>query len=373
MGASQTDPLFRDNGNGTITDKVFGMTWNKDVGANGARIPTGIAGVPSPRFTDNHNGTQTDNLTGLVWLKKANCFAPWDWRSALNFANTLKGDNSQCGLNDGSVAGEWRLPNIDELASLPANYTGRPFDWLNNPVHGFTNVQAAGYWSSTSNAGYTEYAWLVSMLGGYVGLSGKSYNYFVWPVRGGQSGSLGSLTIAKTGGGAGSVSSNPSRISCGAICSASFTGGQSVILSATPDSGSSFAGWTGCDSVSGTQCTVTATGAKSVTAELAISYTVSFNSNGGSAVASQHVIYNGTATAPVAPIRPGYTFDGWYSNAALTTSFSFSTPITSDITLYAKWTVSHAFLLKNNGGSVVGGHLIYNGIPTEFAPSSKTG
>ena len=70
------------------------------------------------------------------------------------------------------------------------------------------------------------------------------------------------------------------------------------------------------------------------------SYTVTFNSNGGSAVSSQSVTYNGTATAPVAPTRTGYTFAGWYSNAALTTAFSFSTRITSNITLYAKWTIS---------------------------------
>ena len=66
-------------------------------------------------------------------------------------------------------------------------------------------------------------------------------------------------------------------------------------------------------------------------------YTVSFDSNGGSAVASQTVAYSGTAAQPAAPTKTGNTFAGWYSDAGLTSAFSFATPITGDITLYAKW------------------------------------
>ncbi len=70
-------------------------------------------------------------------------------------------------------------------------------------------------------------------------------------------------------------------------------------------------------------------------------YTVTFNSNGGTSVTSQAVNYNATATAPSpAPAKAGYTFSGWYSDAVLTAAFSFSTPITADKTLYAKWTLN---------------------------------
>jgi len=69
-------------------------------------------------------------------------------------------------------------------------------------------------------------------------------------------------------------------------------------------------------------------------------YTVSFNSNGGSAVQSQTVQTGGTATRPDAPTRTGYTFDGWYTDANWTTLFDFAAAITANVTLYAKWTSS---------------------------------
>lgn len=66
-------------------------------------------------------------------------------------------------------------------------------------------------------------------------------------------------------------------------------------------------------------------------------FTVTFESNGGSEVVSQLVADGGVAFKPEEPMRERYTFGGWYIDAALTKPFSFATPITSDITLYAKW------------------------------------
>jgi len=66
-------------------------------------------------------------------------------------------------------------------------------------------------------------------------------------------------------------------------------------------------------------------------------YTITFNSNEGSNVARQTVTWGGTATLPVNPTRSGYIFDNWYSNENLTTVYDFSSPITGDITLFAKW------------------------------------
>ncbi|OXM82574.1 hypothetical protein CF651_30295 [Paenibacillus rigui] len=80
-------------------------------------------------------------------------------------------------------------------------------------------------------------------------------------------------------------------------------------------------------------------------------YTVTFNSNGGSAVSSQPVNYNSTATKPSDPTRNGYTFGGWYKDSGLVTVFDFTTPITADTTLYAKWAVNNTSGPSGGGGA----------------------
>ena len=78
-------------------------------------------------------------------------------------------------------------------------------------------------------------------------------------------------------------------------------------------------------------------------------FTVTFNTNGGSEVPAQEVKSGETATEPADPTKDGYNFKGWFTDEALTSEYDFSTPVTSDITLYAKWTK------KNTGGGGGGG------------------
>jgi hypothetical protein len=74
-----------------------------------------------------------------------------------------------------------------------------------------------------------------------------------------------SLTVSKTGTGAGSVTSAPAGIDCGATCSAAFSSGTGVQLTATPDANSTFAGWSGA--CTGTDvCFVTMNDTKTATA-----------------------------------------------------------------------------------------------------------
>ena len=79
------------------------------------------------------------------------------------------------------------------------------------------------------------------------------------------------------------------------------------------------------------------------------SYTVSFNSTGGSAVDPQSVVYNNNATRPVNPARAGYSFINWYTDLNLTTVFDFTTKITADTALYAKWAYTLSY--DGNGGT----------------------
>ena len=65
-----------------------------------------------------------------------------------------------------------------------------------------------------------------------------------------------------------------------------------------------------------------------------VTYTVTFDSNGGSAVEAQTVASGHTATEPTAPTREDYTFTGWTLNDA---DYDFNTPVTTDITLVAQW------------------------------------
>lgn len=166
-----------------------GQTTSYATGDDGD-LQKGVA-WPIPRFTDNLDGTVTDNLTNLIWLKDANCFEPRLWNDALSDCNELAA--GICGLTDGSVAGDWRLPNRNELNSLinirfdnPALpdtagtgqwSEGDPFNHVNNSV----------YWSSTTTASSSSAAWSVFMGNGDAGRDSKTVeHYYVWPVRGGQ-------------------------------------------------------------------------------------------------------------------------------------------------------------------------------------------
>ena len=96
-------------------------------------------------------------------------------------------------------------------------------------------------------------------------------------------------------------------------------------------------------------------------------YTVSFDSKGGTKVDSQIVEHGSTATKPRNPHRNDYTFKGWYLDGK---KFDFSTPITGDITLVARWATktsggsnsSSDTTTKDNGKTVQSGKTFDGGI-----------
>ncbi len=199
------------------------------------------AGVlwPNPRFVDNGDGTLTDHLTGLIWLKDANCFGGKTWLQALAGANTLA--SGACGLTDGSAAGDWRLPNRRELHSLINFQALNMATWLTG--RGFGNVRADPYWSSSTVGLNLANAWSVVMDFGSVQGVGKGGSNFVWPVRGGRS-SL--LTVTRSGAGSGDVTPDQGALTWdGPVGTASYPEDTVVTLSATPDPGWYFLGWSG--------------------------------------------------------------------------------------------------------------------------------
>ncbi len=105
-----------------------------------------------------------------------------------------------------------------------------------------------------------------------------------------------------------------------------------------------------------------------------ISYTVTFNSNGGTDVESQTVESGKKAERPSDPAKKAtvaeiYTFDGWYTSTdeGLTlseTPFDFDTAVTDNITLYAKWltnAITHTVKFESNGGSPVNSQTMAHG------------
>ena len=77
------------------------------------------------------------------------------------------------------------------------------------------------------------------------------------------------------------------------------------------------------------------------------SYTVTFDSNGGSAVQSQSVTSGGKAVKPTDPSKEGFAFAGWYLDKETTTEYDFSKLITGNITLYAKWVQNEQTQIPN--------------------------
>ncbi len=135
---------------------------------------------PSPRFTNNGDGTVSDNLTGLMWQRTPDGVGK-DWPGAVTYANT----NTLAGYDD------WRLPNINELSSL----INRDKDYFNNWMNteGFSGVVFDFYWTSTTLAYDTASAGWVRLNGVSGGAPKTTATYLTLIVRG------DSTLIQKTG------------------------------------------------------------------------------------------------------------------------------------------------------------------------------
>lgn len=110
----------------------------------------------------------------------------------------------------------------------------------------------------------------------------------------------------------------------------------------------------------------------------ATKHTVTFNSNGGSSVASLTVSSGTRVTKPTNPTRTGYTFDGWYTNSSCTNEFDFTTYVTNSITLYAKWTAvattRYTITFVTNGGTSVSSQSVLSGsMVTKPTNPTRTG
>jgi len=133
------------------------------------------------------------------------------------------------------------------------------------------------------------------------------------------------LSVSEAGTGSGSVTSSDGAIGCPGTCAATYNSGTTVTLTAAPDSGSTFASWSGCSAVSGSTCTVTMSAARSVTATFNVQrFTLSVSVAGigsGSVTSSDGAIGcpgtcsatydSGSSVTLTANANLGSLFSGW--------------------------------------------------------------
>ena len=109
---------------------------------------------------------------------------------------------------------------------------------------------------------------------------------------------------------------------------------------------------------------------------------VKFDTQGGSSVSDQTPASGSALAKPADPTREGYTFAGWYTDAACTKAYDFATAVTSDMTLYAKWTkneasssgADNAGSKKDNAGTQSasqGGYVSPSSLPLSQSALSK--
>lgn len=166
------------------------------------------------------------------------------------------------------------------------------------------------------------------------------------------------LSVTKSGSGSGTVTSSPTGINCGSTCSASYSSGTSVTLTAAAASGSTFGGWSGACTGTGA-CTVSMTAARSVTATFngpGASYTLSVTKmgNGSGVVTSSPSgidcgsgcsanFSSGTSVSLSAAPASGSTFGGWSGACSGTSNCTVS--------MTAARNVTATFNTSGNGGT----------------------
>ncbi len=156
-----------------------------DENDDGKSVRAVRSGQSNNNFTNTCPGTVTDTSTGLMWQQAT---APgigsgeypdgYTWEQALSYCE---------GLELGSYS-DWRLPNRNELQSIVDYAEYSPA--INTVI--FPDTMTDNYWSSTTNADFTDEAWIVNFEYGSVGYDWiKTYSHYVRAVRTGQCEGLG--------------------------------------------------------------------------------------------------------------------------------------------------------------------------------------
>jgi len=267
-------------------------------GASAPPCPGGtFVQVPSSTSTPSANQTVTSRLTGLTTgtlynvsltavdsagLESA-CSTGASAVAQVDFAVTPTATVNFGNVTIGSVLDQvftvqnTRGGTVTGTASVSAPFSivsGSPFTLVGAGATQTVTVRFAPTTSvlASTNVSFAADGDTRSSLVTGTGVSTTSTSTLTVASTGAGSGttSISTLAVSSTGAGSGTVTSSPAGISCGATCSASFTNGAAVSLTATPAAGSTFTGWSGGGCPGTGTCTVTVNAATSVTATFAL-------------------------------------------------------------------------------------------------------
>jgi uncharacterized repeat protein (TIGR01451 family) len=199
------------------------------------------------------------------------------------------------------------------------------------------------------------------------------------------------VTVTKAGSGAGTVTSSPAGVNCGASCSAQFGPGTPITLTATPGVGSDFTGWSGAGCSGAGLCTFVLDGAKSVTATFTLqkrSLTVVKKGNGRGSVSSSPAgvacpsactaqFFYGTLVTLTPKPTATAVFSGWAGACAgkSACSVSMTANRTATATFRAKCVVPKlvGLTLKKARAKLKRAHCTVGKITRKRSPRSKSG
>ncbi len=148
------------------------------------------------KFVDNQNGTVTDKVSGLIW-QKCSVGQFWDGATCTGEAKKFTWDEAMQLKSDFTGKTDWQLPTKNELIQLvycsDGQYsqnkeeiicTGSSYKRPTiNEIY-FPNTPSSWFWSSSPGADNSNGAWDVYFGSGYSGYSYKSFSYYVRLVRG---------------------------------------------------------------------------------------------------------------------------------------------------------------------------------------------
>ncbi|ENM3965194.1 InlB B-repeat-containing protein, partial [Vibrio cholerae] len=283
QASTQADQIVPDPKGSVVKDIVTGLEWQRcSVGQIWNSVTSACDGTASSYTWESARGLTAAGGFGAPSIEQLRSLVYCSSREGDKYGKPQ--DNTPCPSSS-------TRPTINQIA--------------------FSNTPSVFYWSSSPSAG-NNYAWSLNFSHGGSSPNDKGYGDRVRLVRAGQTLLVPLTVTQPTGGRITDANGVIACSATENSCTAQVLKSAELTLTATPTAGYSFSQWQGCTSTNGNQCSVTMGQAQQVSAIFtAQSYTLSFNGNGGSAVTPITANFGSTITAPADPTREGYTFAGW--------------------------------------------------------------